>query len=68
PHFLNNALINSGPHINRLCDFQFLGNLRLFERSEFSKLPLRKLKQSKEQRFNWGVFSLPTFFYTSKRK
>ncbi|RDT72095.1 hypothetical protein DW287_07215 [Haemophilus influenzae] len=60
--------MNSGLHINRLCDFQFLGNLRLFERSEFSKLPLRKLKQSKEQRFNWGVFSLPTFFYTSKRK
>ena len=57
-----------GSLLCRLKNWKFVGNFRLFERSEFSKLPLRKLKQSKEQRFNWGVFSLPTFFYTSKRK
>lgn len=32
---LSSARIKWGPHLNRLSDLQFLGNFRLFERSEF---------------------------------
>ena len=44
------------PHINRLNESQFLEKFVLFERSEFINFSLRKLKQSEEERFNWGVF------------
>ena len=56
------------PHINRLNDFQFLEKFVLFERSEFTNFSLRKLKQSEEERFNWGVFSFAYFALHKQRK
>ena len=55
------------PHINRLNDFQFLEKFVLFERSEFTNFSLRKLKQSEEERFNWGVF-FATFLHKQESR
>lgn len=55
------------PHINRLNDFQFLEKFVLFERSEFINFSLRKLKQSEEERFNWGVF-FATFLHKQESR
>ena len=54
------------PHINRLNESQFLEKFVLFERSEFINFSLRKLKQSEEERFNWGVF-FATFFAQARK-
>lgn len=55
------------PHINRLNDFQFLEKFVLFECSEFTNFLLRKLKQSEEERFNWGVF-FATFLHKQESR
>ena len=55
------------PHINRLSDFQFLEKFVLFERIEFTNFSLRKLKQSEEERFNWGVF-FATFLHKQESR
>ena len=55
------------PHIDRLNDFQFLEKFVLFERSEFTNFSLRKLKQSEEERFNWGVF-FATFLHKQESR
>jgi hypothetical protein len=55
------------PHINRLNNFQFLEKFVLFERSEFTNFSLRKLKQSEEERFNWGVF-FATFLHKQESR
>ena len=55
------------PHINRLNESQFLEKFVLFERSEFINFSLRKLKQSEEERFNWGVF-FATFLHKQESR
>ena len=54
-------------HINRLNESQFLEKFVLFERSEFINFSLRKLKQSEEERFNWGVF-FATFLHKQESR
>ena len=55
------------PHINRLSDFQFLEKFVLVECIEFTNFSLRKLKQSEEERFNWGVF-FATFLHKQESR
>ena len=50
------------PRLKCLSDLKFLGNFVLFERSEFTKFPLKKF-QSSEDSIEVGVCSLVTFLH-----
>ncbi|OOF86182.1 hypothetical protein BKG88_04905 [Rodentibacter ratti] len=47
PHFIRRKN-KMGSLLCRLCVIEFVGNFRLFERSEFRKLPLSKFNGTKD--------------------
>ncbi|WP_179108069.1 hypothetical protein [Rodentibacter ratti] len=66
PHFIKYALW--GSLLFRLCGIEFVGNFRLFERSEFRKFPLSKFNGTKETRKSRVDFLFAYFFFGKAKK
>ncbi|WP_238144220.1 hypothetical protein [Haemophilus influenzae] len=52
-----------GSLLFHLCGIEFVGNFRLFERSEFRKFPLSKFNGTKETRKSKSPSAKPDFNY-----
>ncbi|EDK08886.1 hypothetical protein CGSHiHH_02163, partial [Haemophilus influenzae PittHH] len=60
---LNRIKNKLGSLLFHLCGIEFVGNLRLFERSEFRKFPLSKFNGTKETRKSKSPSAKPDFNY-----
>ncbi|WP_158074351.1 hypothetical protein [Rodentibacter heidelbergensis] len=67
----NRTLLNMHfgvPLLFRLCGIEFVGNFRLFERSEFRKFPLSKFSGTKETRKSRACFLFAYFYFARAKK